>query len=390
MQTVAIAWHLYLLTNSALSLGLLGLFRAVPFMALSLAGGALADAIDRKRLLLLTQSTQMVLTGVLVVAVATGHSSAWLLYAMTFLTGTMVAFDGPARQALIPNLVPRNELAGALTINTVLRQTATIVGPGIGGLIIARFGLAAAYLGNAVSFSAVVIALLMMSNLRTSRSGAANNWERVMGGVNFARREPLVWLPLWLDFATRIPVTVRGLLPIFARDVFAQGAEGLGLMNAAISAGAVVGGLVIGGSRPTRYPVAIMVAAYLVEGLFAAGFGFASIFSIALVMLFGSGVCDVIAEVLRSTVMQLKTPDNVRGRVSALASMFGGGGPQLAQIESGLAAQALGPVGAAVWGGVAAIAITVGFALHPKLRRGLGATYQALAEEATVLAGGET
>ncbi|MGH2468813.1 MAG: MFS transporter [Chloroflexota bacterium] len=378
MQLVGISWHLYLLTNSALELGLLGLTRAVPFMTLSLFGGALADTMDRKRLLIITQSSQMVVTSGLVTAAALGKATPLVLYAVTFLSGALQAFDGPARQAMIPNLVPRRELAGALTVLTVLRQASAIIGPGIGGLVIARAGLAANYFGNALSFLAVVIALLLLGPVPAAAAAAGSNWERVLGGLAFARREPLVLLPLLLDFATRIPVTMRGLLPLFAQDVFAQGAQGLGLLNAAISAGAVVGGLVMGVSKSVKYPVAVMLLAYVIEGGFCSGFGLARTFELGLAMLFGMGVCDVVAEVLRNTVVQLKTPDRVRGRVTALASMFGAGGPQLAQLESGIVAEAIGPTTTALLGGITAVAITTVFTLLPRLRHELGATSEQL------------
>jgi MFS family permease len=371
MQSIGIAWHMYALTNSALQLGMLGIFRAVPFMGLSLAGGAMADAIDRKKLLFVTQASQMGLTMVLVGATATGHAAPWLLYGITFFSGAASAFDAPTRQAILPTLLPRSEFSGAMTLMTIQRRTAMILGPGLGGLIIARFGLASNYFGNALSFLAVVVAVLLMGPLPKIHIAAANNRERILGGIYFARKEPLVIVPMLLDFFTRASCSATALLPIFARDVFAAGAEGLGLLSMATSAGAVAGGLLLGSTRQTKHPIALMMAAYIAEGLCFLGFGLAPGLGIAWAMLFLKGIGNVVGEVLRLIVMQMKTPDEVRGRVTALSGIFDSGGPYVGQLEAGVLADLIGPVAAAVWSGTAAAVIALGFGLTPAIRKGL-------------------
>ena len=371
MQTIGLAWHVYVLTNSPLQLGLLGLFRAVPFMVLSLVGGALADSMDRKRLLILTQSSQMLLTGGLVVATASGHVTVWLLYLVTFLGGAAAAFDSPARQAIIPNLVPRAELTGAMTLLTLLRRTAMIVGPGIGGLVIGRFGLTWNYFGNALSFLAVVAAVLLLGPVPQMAVTSARNWERLTAGLHFARKEPLVIVPMLMDFLTRGCGSTNTLLPIFALDVFAVGAEGLGVLSAALSAGALAAGLVLGSVRQVKHPLVLMVGAYAAEGLFFACLGFSRTLTLALVALFLKGVANVIGEVLRLTVMQLKTPDEVRGRVTALSGIFDVGGPQIGGLEAGVVAEFIGPVGAAITGGLASATLAIAFGFAPGLRERL-------------------
>ncbi|MFI5266834.1 MAG: MFS transporter, partial [Chloroflexota bacterium] len=368
MQSIGIAWHAYVLTNSPLQLGLLGLLRAVPFMVFSFVGGALADSMDRKRLLIVTQSSQMLLTSGLVAATASGHVTVWLLYLVTFLSGAASAFDSPARQAIIPNLVPREEMTAAMTLLTLLRRTAMIVGPGIGGLVIGRFGLSWNYLGNALSFLAVVAAVLLLGPVPRTRLAAGRNWERLTAGLTFARKEPLVILPMLMDFITRGCGSTNTLLPIFARDVFAVGAEGLGVLSAGVSAGALAAGLVLGSVRQVKHPLVLMVGAYAAEGLFLACLGFSRTFSLALVALFLKGVVNVIGEVLRVTVMQLKTPDEVRGRVTALSGIFDVGGPNIGGLESGVVADVIGPIGAAVTGGLASAALAIAFGFAPGLR----------------------
>jgi len=384
MQSIGIAWHVYLLTNSALQLGLLGLFRAVPFMALSLAGGAMADTIERKRLLMMTQVSQMVLTAVLVVATATGHVSVWLLYAVTFCSGAATAFDAPARQAIVPSLIPREEIGGAMTVLVLQRRVAMIAGPGIGGLIIASFGLAPTYFGNALSFLAVVVAILMLGPVPHTPAPAVNNWDRLLGGLQFARREPLVLLPMLLDFVTRGCGSAQALLPIFAQDVFGTGAAGLGWLSSAMSAGSVAGGLVLGtAKRERRHPVAWMMVAYAAEGLAFAGFGLAHTFALGVFMLFLKGIANVFGEVLRVTILQVKTPDQLRGRVTALSGMFDLGGPQMGQLASGVMGDTIGPAGSVITSGVVTTAITIGFAFSPGLRRGLWKSGSALLQPAS-------
>jgi MFS family permease len=208
-----------------------------------------------------------------------------------------------------------------------------------------------------------------------------NNWDRVLGGLHFARREPLVLLPMLLDFTTRGCGSAGALLPIFARDVFVTGPEGLGWLASAMSAGAVAGGLAMGAfRREMRHPVAFMMAAYAAEGIFFAGFAWAPGFAIAVLMLFLKGIANVFGEVPRITVLQMMTPDELRGRVTALSGMFDLGGPQIGQLSSGAMADAIGPVGSVLASGVASTLITVGFAFAPGLRTRLWAPAPRLAE----------
>ncbi|MBV8084376.1 MAG: MFS transporter, partial [Chloroflexi bacterium] len=382
MQSVGIAWHIYVLTGSALQLGLTGLFRAVPFLALSLLGGAMADAMDRKQLLLITQATRMIITFGLVIAAATGHVTLWLLYGVTALSGAATAFDNPVRQAIIPNLVPRRDLTGALTLMSLTRQTATIVGPSVGGIVIARFGLSADYLGNAISFLAVVIAVLLLGPLPKTRRLSTRTWDTVLGGLRFARQEPLIMLPLLLDFTTRVAISSRALFPIYASVIFHVGPQGLGWLNSSVALGAVAGGLALGSRRSVRYPIALMVAAYATEGVFMAAFGLSGTLVLGVATQFLVGIANVTGEVLQQTVMQLKTRDEVRGRVTALAGMFTSGGPMLGQLESGLVANYIGVIGSTVTGGLGSVAIALCFALTPGLRQRLGESAEKLAAEA--------
>jgi len=368
MQAVAIGWHVYQATNSSLALGTVALCRVAPFMVLSLLGGALADATDRKRLLLVTQWVQIAVTLLLVASAGMGDDAIWVIYLATALAGAANAFDGPARQALIPNLVPPADLAHALTLNTLLRQTASIVGPGLGGWTVAQFGLAATYGINAASFLGVVAAVWLMGPVPPLPPATTSNWRRIVEGLQFARATPLVFFPMLLDFATRCLGSPRGLLPVYARDVYAVGVQGLGWLSAAGSAGAVVGGLVLSRVPAVPRPLLMVMAAYFLEGALTLAFALEPGVGPAVAILFALGVCNVIGEVVRMTISQLQTPNTLRGRTGALAGMIGASGPQLGQMEVGALAAATSPAVALAVSGAGSALLSVAIALVPAIR----------------------
>ena len=368
MQVVAIAWHVYVLTGSALQLGLVGAARAVPFLALTLVGGAVADVTDRRHLLLWVQAARVITATWLIVETMRGTVSVTTLYIVTAIISAAQAFDGPARQALVPNVVPADELANAYTLNTLLRQGATVFGPGIGGVLIGTVGLGWTYVANGISFLVLTAAVVAMRPTPRTPSATTTRWDLVVGGLRYAVGQPLVLWPLIIDFTTRALGTSRGLLPIFAKDVFLVGPAGLGWLNVALSAGAVAGGLVLGARGAIKRPVPVMVAAYGAEALGLVFLGLSPTFWLALIVLFGTGLANVVAEVPRITMVQLSTPDELRGRVSALSWMFTAGGPQLGQLDTGAAASVLGGPGAALACGSAAFLSVVIFGI-PLLRR---------------------
>ena len=380
IQSVSIGWQMYVITGSPLQLGLVSAVRAVPFIVLSMFGGAVADAVDRRRMLFITQGVSMSIAVWLVAATILGRVDAITLYAATFLGGAAQAFDQPARQALVVNTVPAEELSNAFTVNTLLRQVTLIFGPAVGGLIIGAFGLGWSYGANAISFLALMSAVVLMRPVQVVRAVVGSNWERVVGGLRFGLAQPMVLVPLLVDFVTRCVGARRGLLVIFAHDVFRVGPQGLGWLNTADSLGAVAGGLVLGGvgSRLGR-PVLVMMLAYAAEGLAVLGLGLSPSFYVALPVLFAAGVANVVAEVPRLTIVQLVTPDEMRGRVSALSGLFTNGGPQLGQLEAGAVASAVGAPLAATIGGSLMVIATLIFAVQPVMRRAYRLVPKALA-----------
>lgn len=371
MQTVAIGWHIFTLTDSTLQVGLVGLARVIPFLLLSFVGGALADQVSRKKLILVTQSILMLPTLALAVATATGTVTPGFIYLVSAISGAATAFDAPARQSILPNLVPRNELSNALTLHSMNRQTATVIGPGIGGVVIGFLGLASTYAINVATFLAVILALLLMSAVPAPKRGAGRGWDAVLGGFHFVRGEPRIMLALALDFVVTLLRSYRVLLPVFVRDVLVLGPKALGLLHSAGSVGALAGAAVLGAVGDIKHKIAVMILAYASQGVFLFGFALSPTLPIALVMLMGYGIGNVVSEVMRTTYVQLRTPDNLRGRVTALASMFTSGGPQLGQVNLGALASVLGPVAAAMIGGVSVLLACAGFALLPPLRSGM-------------------
>jgi MFS family permease len=359
IQTVALGWIVYDITGSSAQLGLVGLFRALPLIFFSLFGGTLADQLDRRKLLLTTQSVQVFMSLTLAVLVSGGLENVWVLYAFAFTTAAASSFDAPSRQAIIPSLVPRERLSHALTLNVLSSNTGMVLGPTLSGLIIGQFGSGAAFWAGAFSFLAVVSALLMLRTrppvpVPTKRGIAA-----LMDGLRFVRDRRILWQLMVIDFAATLAVSPVGLLPVFASDVHQVGPEGLGLLYAAPSIGSVVGALLFASVPSPKLPgrmVAVAIAGY---GAALGLFGVMPTFYLALGFLALGGGLDAVSMAMRHTVRQLATPDDFRGRVGALASVFSGGGPRLGEFQAGMVASVIGPQGAMFAGGMVCVVIAL-------------------------------
>jgi MFS family permease len=369
MQTITLAWHIFELTDSTFQVGLLAFAGFVPFIILSFVGGAVADRVNRKRVIFVTQSASLMATLTLVTATFGGFVTPAWLYGIAFVIGGTRAFDAPARQALIPNLVPRAELGAALTLNTMLRQLATTIGPGMGGILIGVAGVGTAYAVNATTFVAVIGALLLMGPVTQAAGAAGSRLQLALGGLRFVRHERIVLSLLALDFAVVVLGSTEALMPAFSRDILDVGPEGLGFLYAAPAIGAIVGALILGAIGANWRSIAIILVSAACFGLFILGFGLTELFPLALFLLFCSGFVDVIGEVMRATIIQLRTPDEVRGRVTSLSVIFTAGGPQLGQLHSGIVASFMGPAGAAVIGGIAVMCVVAAFSLSPSMRK---------------------
>ena len=370
MQQVAINWHVYLLTQSALALGLIGLVRFVPIIVFSLLGGVFADTHDRRRILLLTQSVMMLFAGILGLLTYCAWISVGLIYLLAALTSATMAFDAPARQALPPNLVPEEHLTNALSLNNVMRQTATIVGPGLAGFVIAWEGVAAVYWINALSFLAVLVGLLLMKTPTQQKQGGGRVTLSSLGeGIHFVRRSQILFSTMLLDFVSTFFASASTLFPIFAHEILRVGPRGLGLLYSAQSVGAVVAGTGMSFVGDFRRKGRLILWALALYGAATALYGMSRWFVLSIFLLAVAGGADTFSAILRNTLRQLMTPDQLRGRISAVNMVFARGGPQLGNMEAGLVAAWIGAPLSVITGGMATL-ITVGMVtwLVPQLR----------------------
>jgi len=369
MAVVAITWHVYKLTGSPVALGLIGVFKAVPLILLALTGGVVADARDRRKLLLATQSVLALISGMLALATWTETVSPWLLYGAIALTAAVTAFDNPARAALVPNLVPREHLANALSLNILAWQVATIAGPGLAGFAIEGFGVGAVYAADAVSFLAVLAAVYLLAPRPREEAPPAAGLDAVREGLRFVLRTPILTSTMVLDFFATFFGQATVLLPIFAEEILRVGPQGLGYLYAAPAVGAVAAGAVLSVAGPMRRYGVVVLASVGVYGAATMAFGASSWFPLTLLALAGTGAADAVSTVARQTIRQLVTPDAMRGRMTSINMIFFRGGPALGELEAGVVAGALGAPVSVVLGGVGVL-VTAGLAaLSPALRR---------------------
>ncbi len=376
MQNAAILWHVSLLAppgRKGLALGLVGLVKVVPIVGFSLLSGVVADAVDRRKLMLVTQTVMAVLAAGLALLTFGGLKVVWPIYLLAALSSAAGAFDGPARQSLIPNLVPREHLASAIGLNTVMFQFAAVAGPSLAGLVIAGWGIGWVYVCNAVSFLTVIAALLAMrAHPRAPGSRASPiSWAAALEGLRFVFAQPIVRSTMLLDFVATFFASATALLPIFAQDILRVGARGYGWLYAAPSIGAAVAGVFMASviERIDRRGAVLLwaVGAYGVATLV---FGLSRSYWLTLLCLAGTGGADTVSTVIRNIVRQLETPDELRGRMTGVNMVFFMGGPQLGELEAGVVAQLLGATVSVVSGGIGCLAATgVVAAKEPRLRR---------------------
>ncbi|HEU4713494.1 MAG TPA: MFS transporter [Pyrinomonadaceae bacterium] len=360
MQFVAINWHVYLLTKSAFALGLVGLFRGVPIIICSLAGGVVADAVDRKKLMIVTQSVMLISAGLLTAVTMWGWQSVWPIYVLSGVASAASAFDVPARQSLMPALVPPEVFPNAVSLGLLVFNVATIAGPAIAGFILAESGPAIIYALNAVSFLAVIAALLAMQTSgdpeRSVERKNALSFAALKEGFRFVWNTPIIVQTMTLDFAATFFASATLLLPIFASERLHVDARGYGFLAAAPAIGSVITALVLARLGTLRKQGRLVVVSVAIFGLATAAFGISTVFWFSLLMLAVTGAADTVSTVLRQTIRQLVTPNHLRGRMTSINMMFFMGGPQLGELEAGSLAAVIGAPLSVVTGGLGSIA----------------------------------
>lgn len=369
MTRTAVSWQIYQLTGDPLALGMIGAARLIPLVLLALGAGVLADAFDRRKLMIGAQLAMLLCSLTLGLATSLDAVTIWVIYGVTALSAAAHTLGLPARQALVPSLVPREHLAGALSLNITAWQLATVLGPTVGGLLIAGAGVGLVYWIDAASFAAIIGTLLLMRSRPMGGERRDVSLGAALEGLRFVRRSKLIWSTMLLDFLATFFSAATTLLPLFAEEILRVGPQGMGLLFAAPSAGAVLASVVTSVVGAGRRQGRLLLWAVAVYGLSTAVFGLSSSFWLSLLMLAVNGAADTVSMVVRGTIRNLETPDELRGRMVAVNMLFFAGGPQLGEIEAGVAARLLGAPMSVLAGGLACIAMTgvVGAAV-PELR----------------------
>jgi MFS family permease len=375
MQTAAILWHVSLLANpgrKGIALGLVGAAQVIPIIGFAMLSGVVADALDRRKVMLVTQTTLALLAAALATLTFGGLHTVWPIYLLAALSSGAASFDGPARQALIPNLVPREHLSSAISLNTLMFQIASVIGPTLAGLVIATEGLGLVYAINAASFLLVIVALVLMrARPRIGLPDSAKiTWAAAKEGLQFVFAHPIVRSTMLLDFIATFFASATALLPIFAQDILHVGPRGYGWLYAAPALGAVVAGFITAhriDQMDRRGAVLLWsVAAY---GAATVVFGVSRSYWLTLLCLACVGAADTVSTVIRNIIRQLETPDELRGRMTGVNMMFFMGGPQLGELEAGVTAQLIGATFSVVSGGLGCLVATAVVASRDALLR---------------------
>ena len=350
---IALPYQVYVLTGSTLAIAALTFFQLVPILLFALGAGSLADAVDRRRLLMATQAGLAGCSLALVLLALTGNPPIAALFAVAFVAAGLSAVDQPARSSAIPRLVPAERLPSAIALNQLNFQMASIVGPAVGGILIATVGLPGAYTVDFVTFLASLVALFAIHPLPPLGAVTRPGLDAIREGLRFARRKRAILGSFVIDLNAMIFGMPTSLFPVLALDVFETGPAGFGLMAAAPAAGALVGAVFSGWVKSVQRTGRAILAAVAVWGLAITAFGLVTVsFPLALACLAIAGAADMFSAVFRSTLVQLETPDTLRGRVMSIHTLVVTSGPRLGDIEAAVVAALTTPQFAVVSGGV--------------------------------------
>jgi len=374
MQQWALFWHISQLSSDPIAVSIVGGVRFAAVLAFSLAGGLVADRYNRRTVLFITQTTAMLVAVILGILTLTHTIQLWHIYVLTAIQASAMAFDLPARQSLVPNLLPRDILPGAFSLQSIAFNTGAIVGPALSGFVIGYLGQEYVYLINAFTFLAVILALVLMGRVPQSQpiiqKGLQAALLDIRDGVHFIRHQPLILSTMMLDFVATFFSSANTLLPYFAQNVIHVGEVAYGWLAAAQSTGAVLGGFVVSQYKHIPRQGSILLGSVVLFGFATILFGVSRLYSVIFLALALCGAADSMSTIIRNTIRQLNTPDHLRGRMTSINQIFFMGGPQLGEIEAGAVAQFFGVPFAIITGGVGTIlGVWLITAIWPSLSR---------------------
>lgn len=366
----AIGWHVFTLSGSAFYLGLVGIVQFVPALGLTLVGGAVADAYDRRRVILAAQTAALLCSSVLFVGTESGAAGLPLLYGMVLLAAVASSFEGPSRASLLPSLVAREHFPRVVTVAATNQALAFVSGPALGGFVIAAAGIGAAYAAHAFLVAGSLVAMARLRAPQVAGSRRNLDWAAIREGLAFVRSQPVVLGCMTLDMFAVIFGGATALLPIYANEILGVGARGFGILSASLEVGALAMSLLLVFLPPIRRAGPVLLAAVALFGVSTIVFGLSRSFPLSVAAYLVAGMADQVSVVLRGTAIQLSTPDALRGRVSAVNMLFIGASNQLGAAESGFVAALTSAPFAVVSGGIGCLVVVAVVALRiPALLR---------------------
>ena len=387
MQLFAINWHVFELLrgqtfkvnlfgndiqmgSEAFGLGLLGLARVIPVFLFALFGGVLADALDRRAVMIGTHIVSALLAGSLALLTLSDQIDIRAIYLLTALGAAAIAFDFPARQSIVANLVEARDLSNAISLNLLVMQVATIVGPAVAGILLAKFNTGLVYCANAVVFLVALSAIWQIKHRGRPANQTKIGWRSLVVGIRFTLSTRIILGTMLLDFFATLFASARTMLPIVAGEILGVGAAGYGLLATAQPIGALLVGTVLSLREELKKQGIILLLSVALYGLATAIFGVSTVFLLSYILFALTGAGDTVSSIIRGTIRQLSTPDELRGQMTSANMMFFMTGPQLGELRAGILASLFGAPFAIFSGGLATVLLTGWVAWrYPSIRR---------------------